>query len=161
MARKYKITEEQYMELIDKDGSIISGNSVNTDNKVKTNQYRDYGTPETTDDFADATGQRSSWNRSYRGFSFSEGMVKEDINSKINNNTSIPDIIELTKSYNQNGIQSNLSELAKSLYRIAGKSEDIKDIKAIILKELLTIININSLHPRHIQEIKKLIGGNG
>lgn len=177
MARKIKITEEQFNEFVDKDGAIGDGDRLNNNAHVKTNAYPTGGeTPETTDDFADATAQDSKWYFSARGFSFSEGVVKEAIMGKsisngfkpnekeakkVSQGTMIPDVSELSASYQQNELQSQLKNIGRQLSQIGASEEDTKDIKAIILKEILTIIDVSSLLPQHLKEIQKLVGISG
>ena len=69
MAKEIKITQKQFNEFIDNDGSLVSGGKKNSDRYIKTNQYRDSGRPETGDDFADATGQDLYYWR-LRGFTY-------------------------------------------------------------------------------------------
>jgi hypothetical protein len=162
--KKIKLTEEQFLELVDKDGSIVSGNIKNTDSEIKTNMYpTDKNTPETTDDFAAATGQDSKWYWNYGGLSYTESVVKEDIydinseEEKDDIDSKIPSISNLATGYGQNKLDSDLREVMKGLTQLGVNENELKDIKAIVLKELLQVINFNTLHDTHKSEIKKII----
>jgi hypothetical protein len=128
MSKKIKITEDQFNEFIDKDGSIIDGDRKESDTEIRTNYFRKNKRPQTSDDYADATGQRIKWYH-YRGFSVTEGDEKlneqdfqENIVNKskrsdlIANNTNvIPDPTELSKSYEQPELQNDLDGLSRQL----------------------------------------------
>ena len=144
--KKLKIREDIFQEIIDSDGSLISGGLSNSNEYIKTNQYRDSGRPETTEDFADATSQDSKWYLSYRGFSVSESV----------NESTIPDITSLSRSYDVPEIQSNLSQLLSGMSRL---DVNKNDINAIIVKEILRYVNFNDLDDEHVQEIKSMVNG--
>lgn len=163
MAKKLKITEAQFklfQEFIDKDGSLIDGDAMETDSTIKTNMYRTSGHPETSDDFQAATGQGSNWYWQSRGFSIAESTKKanyyrhKNLREAMESQTTIPAISELSKSYEQPQIQSNLSNLTRSLAQLSEYSEEIK---AIVLKEILTAIDISTLNEPHQQEIKRMV----
>jgi hypothetical protein len=150
--KKIKITEAQFNEFIDRDGSLVSGDKVENDSQIKTNQYKDSGRPETTDDFADSTGQPDSLFWAGGGFSVSESKLTEEYMEE--SRTSIPDYTELSKSYESPQIQHNLAELTRNLGSLGNNADDIK---AIVLKELLKVVDIHSLKNSHQQEIKNMI----
>lgn len=150
--KKIKITEAQFNEFIDRDGSLVSGDKVENDSQIKTNQYKDSGRPETTDDFAAATAQPTDMFWGARGFSVSESTVTEEFMEQ--STTSIPDYSELSKTYESPQIQHNLAELTRNLTTLG---ENAEDVKAIVLKEILRVIDINSLKESHQQEIKSMI----
>ena len=165
--KKYKITEEQFNEFIDSEGSLIKGTLNPTDNEIKTNQYKDSGRPQTTDDFAGETGQDSKWHWQYGGFSFSEsevkdmlktmikeGIIKEELpQSEESDNNTIPDISQLSQSYQQQQLQANLEEVIRRVTQLSLEEMQQKDVKAIVLKEILSTISITELHEEHRKEI--------
>lgn len=165
MAKKIKITEKQLQEFIDNEGSIVSGDYDGSDSKIRTNYYRKNKRPQTSDDFADETGQNTKWYM-YRGLSISESdeKVEEAIvnNNKTNEVIStdveaIPDPTELSKSYEQPQIQNYLDNLSTQLTSLGVDEQDDKDIKAIVLKQILSIVNIAELNPQQQKEIRKMI----
>lgn len=165
MAKRIKITESQFNELfkefVGTDGSLVDGSERNTDNLVKTNKYRESGRPETTDDFMKSTGQDSKW-YFYRGY----GGVFENVQGDYiktgdmmvrQDESSIPDPTELSKSYERPDLEEDLSNIAEKLANLHSRPEQEQDIKAIILKEILTVVNVNDLKPQHQEEIKNML----
>lgn len=144
----YKLTEAQITrlhELINSDGAIIDGDTLEGNTQIKTNMYRDSGRPETTDDFADATGQDPKAYYNYRGFAITEQ----------ENKTTIPQLSELSKSYKENAIQASTQDLIRQLSRV--DSSISKDVEAIVLKAVLTSIDLKALDEQHKEELKKII----
>lgn len=165
---KIKITEDQFNEFIDMNGSIIDGGRKEDDSEIRTNYYRKTKRPQTSEDFADSTGQRMKWYH-YRGFSVTEGKVneeefKENIVKKQKDSNIIsrqvdviPSSTELSKSYEQNELQNNLDGLSRQLTTLGLPEEQENDIKAIVLKQILSIVEVSSLSPAQQEEIKSMI----
>lgn len=171
MSKIIKLTEQQFNELIDKDGSIVSGDRIETDGEIRTNYYRKTKRPQTTDDYSDETGQYP-YHYLYRGFSFVENVqhnikeddVKENIFNKkqtsdiLNKNVDvIPDMKELSLSYEQQSLENDLNNLSQKLTSLRVDEKNADDIKAIVLKQILTVIEFSSLTPQQQKEIQKLI----
>lgn len=170
MAKIIKITEAQLQEFIDMDGSIIDGNRKEDDSQIRTNYFRKNKRPQTSDDYAGETGQGTRWYNNY-GFSVAEGKdnlkedgVQEAIVNKNNTrsgfrNTSdvIPDPTELSKSYEQPELQNDLDSISRQLTSLGVDSQQENDIKAIILKQILSLVEVSKLTSEQQQEIKRMI----
>ena len=171
MGKKIKLTEKQLQEFIDSEGSIISGDYDSSDSKIRTNYFRKNKRPQISDDFADETGQNMRWYH-YRGFSVTEGddklqedEMKEAIVNK-NNSTDvisknnievIPDSSELSKSYEQPQLQNQLDNISSQLTSLGVDEEEEKDIQAIVLKQILSIVEVSKLTPAQQREIKSMV----
>ena len=156
MSKKVKITEDQFNEFIDQDGAVISGDYDGSDSKIRTNYYRSNKRPQTSDDFADEAGQNSRWYY-YRGFSVAESENKLNEEENMNKVTSIPEASELSKSYELPELQLNLDSITKQLTSLGANEQEEQDIKAIVLKQILSLVQVSSLTPEQQQEIKSMI----
>ena len=154
MSKQIKITEEQFNEIIDSDGSIISGDYIDSDSKVKTNYFRKTQQPQTSDDFADETGDRTKW-YNYSGFSISEAAEYEvDMD---NDTTYIPQYTELSKSYEQPKLQNDLDNVSRQLNSLGLEDEQDRDVKAIVLKQILMSVDYSSFSQEQKTELQKLM----
>lgn len=144
-----KIPKDLHQEIVDDTGSIIDGDYIDNESKVKTNNYKDKNRPQTSDDFVDSTGGNNNW--AYFAMGYSLG---EDVDREIEQN--IPQKDELSNTYDQPEIHNQLNKLLKNIGDLSAVENIEKDVKAIILKEIMLAINPNELKDEHRKEIANL-----
>jgi hypothetical protein len=155
-------------EIIDADGSLISGDEISNEKTIKTNTIKPDGRPQTSDDFAKETGKQSDMYLNRYGFSITEGedaLTEADDfvsnNAKpsgfMDKNSKIPETTELSKSYKKPDIQSSLNDLIRKITQNSIEKELQQDINAIVLKGLLSSVNFSNMKPQHKKEIQNML----
>lgn len=179
---KIYLTEAQIkdlQEIIDADGSLISGDEISNEKTIKTNTIKPDGRPQTSDDFAKETGKQSDMYLNRYGFSITESgdinessdvSQSEDITEAddfvsnkskpsgfMDKNSKIPEVTELSKSYQKPDIQSSLNDLIRKITQGSIEKELQQDINAIVLKGLLSSVNFSNMKPQHKKEIQNML----
>ena len=153
-------------EIIDADGSIINGDKNDSDTEIRTNYYKKSGRPQTSDDFAKEAGQDSKWYYYHRGYSYgvAESEIKEEeiISGKNDTDilnkdiTVIPNLKELTKSYQKPDLEAIVKKMINLVNSFASDDIEGQDIQAIVLKEIIKKLPLNGLRPEQKRELKSL-----
>jgi hypothetical protein len=179
--KRLKITEEMMNEIINSDGGIISGGMVEYpgSSRIKTTTYDDKidGTNWDTDKQRWSANQDGKFYYYFRGYGYSSGSVSESYiieddlredtildrfkNSKeeeliSKDTTSIPDIDELSKSYDMDDVQDNVKNLIDNVDDFSN-DENYEDIVSIIVKNVIEKLNTKNLSPKKRKELKNSI----
>jgi hypothetical protein len=177
--KRLKITEEMMNEIINSDGGIISGGMVDYSgsSRIRTTTYdnKKDGMAWHTDNQRYSANQDGKFYYYFRGYGYSSGSVsesyiieddlredsildrfksQEELISKDTN--SIPDIDELSKSYDMPDVQDNVKNLIENI-KYFSKSENYKDIIAIVIKYIVKELDAKQLNPQQRKELKNSI----
>lgn len=176
--KRLKITEEMMNEIISADGGIINGGEIEYpgSSRIRTTTYSDKkdGMAWHTDNQRYSANQDGKFYYYFRGYGYSSGNVSEsyiieddlkedylsdrfDSPELINKDKStIPDFNQLYDTYNLDNVADEAENLIGSVKNFS-KSDNYKDIIAMIIKKMITDLDTEQLASNERKELKDSI----
>lgn len=164
--------KDNIWELINSDGSLVEKGWTDSVSQISTNKLNwddseiedeDYpNPPQTTDDYADEIGQGRRLFYAY-GYGVKEGVDLNEViydnkpDTDLNSKRGIPDLEELSNSYNSDSVQAKVVSLVSD---INSKIESQgSDILSIVLKAILTGTTSGKVTPAYKKELMNILNG--